>query len=460
MDYVKIGNISPQKSYDSFKARQFKESVSSDFHTSTDQFKKASDLSDVKSNGVLRSSLRDPAKAVTFINDFNSQLNLKPEDLSEKTKLMKEDAFAFYRAMPALFFHDLHGFYKSESMLLSSPAPSILICADSHPQNFGTLRSPAGNTVWGLNDYDQSGKGSPEWDLIRLAAGISLVSRKNGLDLNQEKQLLKKAADTYFHTIHEVYEKRINPPAWIEKNQTKNPVTEAVEKAEKQTQKEFLEKYTTKDKGIYKFKSSKRIVPLLPKEAEALSQGLQGYEKSIKEPSAISLPLRILDMAERTGSGGSSYGLKRYWVLAGASKPWREPVLLEIKELLPSPIDNQDADLQRADAAEIVRNQVLMGGLANPLTGSAVINGRSFMVREREPEKGAVSIEGLGFSEIMTLSEQTAKVLAFSHASGNNAEKLNRWIGKDALEAGQNLVKIAVSYANQVEADFETFKNS
>ncbi|HIB69108.1 MAG TPA: DUF2252 domain-containing protein, partial [Phycisphaerales bacterium] len=57
---------------------------------------------------------------------------------------MAESSHAFYRATPALFFHDLHTTYKDESQLLAEPAPTVAVLGDAHAFNAGTFRGPDG----------------------------------------------------------------------------------------------------------------------------------------------------------------------------------------------------------------------------------------------------------------------------------------------------------------------------
>ena len=61
------------------------------------------------------------------MSDLNARLGLSKEMTAEKNLLMAESSHAFYRATPALFFHDLHTTYKDESQLLAEPAPTVAV---------------------------------------------------------------------------------------------------------------------------------------------------------------------------------------------------------------------------------------------------------------------------------------------------------------------------------------------
>ena len=54
------------------------------------------------------------------------------------------------------------------------------ICGDAHLGNFGFYRSPEGEQVIDLNDFDEAHPGAWEWDLRRLAAAVWVAGRENG----------------------------------------------------------------------------------------------------------------------------------------------------------------------------------------------------------------------------------------------------------------------------------------
>src|SRR2546430_1187024 len=73
-----------------------------------------------------------------------------------------------------------------------------------HHANFGTFRAPDGHAVWGLSDYDQTGAGSPEADLERLAASAVLAARQAKFPPKVQEQLARNIADAYFSSMHDL----------------------------------------------------------------------------------------------------------------------------------------------------------------------------------------------------------------------------------------------------------------
>jgi hypothetical protein len=108
-----------------------------------------------------------------------------------------------------------------------------------------------------------------------------------------------------------------------------------------------------------------------------------------------------------------------------------------------------------------VEHQRALGAAANPLTGSTVFGGSSYLVRELEPEKGKVAPEKLSGNELRQLTEQAAEVLARSHAQGSGqAKAIQAWVRNDADKATANLWRFARAYADQTTADWAELKSS
>lgn len=153
---------------------------------------------------------------------------------------------------------------------------------------------------------------------------------------------------------------------------------------------------------------------------------------------------------EKLGSGGSSYGLPRYYALVANDDPTKAPIILEIKALLPSPIKTPDSTTS-ANGKEIVENQDILSGYKNPLVGSLTMDNHSFLVRELEPEKNNYTIDNVKtLSDSKELFEQAAKVLARSHSSlEGQADKILHWIGNDDKKLNKRLTDFSIKYADQ-----------
>ena len=401
---------------------------------------------------------RTPEQAVSFVNAFHSRLNLPPARLQEKEAMMREGPAAFFRMMPALFHEDLRGPYSASAKLLERPAPRIPVVGDMHIDNLGTLRGPEGKAIWGLNDFDQAGLGSPEVDLTRLATSAALTARAAGLSGKEQAELVSAFGKAYFQELERLGQGGENPGAFLKKKESEGAVMELISTARETSRKQALEKYVRLDaKGGPRFKENGSLKPVPASVRKDVSDALGTYEARLGETPSVARPLKVLDMAQRLDAGGSSYGLTRYNVLVEAANPKDPPVLLEMKELLAPAIAMPPAP---ADGAATVEAQQQLDGFTNPLTGSIRLGGRAFLVRELEPEKAKLSPDSLqGKKNLTSLFEQAATVLARAHgATPQQAAQLTRWVGGDAKEATKRLVAFAQDYADQTHADWKAFK--
>ncbi|MCA9796108.1 MAG: DUF2252 family protein, partial [Candidatus Eremiobacteraeota bacterium] len=396
--------------------------------------------------------LREARVAVDFIGGFHQQLGLDSNRLAERVALMCQSPFLFFRANPALFHADLHGAYQQAARLFDQAAPTIAINGDSHMGNYGTFKGPGGEAVWGLNDFDQAGLGSPEADLERLAVSLMLLAAEEGLGRKYAEKMVARLADDYFEAVAELAEgRRELGPAYLTQPDSRAPVSDLIKAAESRGQDDLLDRFV--ESGRFR-SDDPELVPLEPQTQAGLRRALEDFDRQLGPAPRVARPLEPLDLVAKTHSGGSSRGLERYYVLVKGANP-DEPVILEFKQLLPSPVECQDGDLSRADAAAAVAFQKQMGGLTNPLTGSVDLNGSSFLVRERETEKGSFKGRDLdtrkSFQEAV---EQAALVLARSHCpTREQALRLADWSGKGKKQAGERLVEFARRYTSQTVAD-------
>ncbi len=397
--------------------------------------------------------LADPKDSVAFIKSFNRKLGLSPEDTAKKNELMKDSVLAFYRATPPLFYNDIFGVYSEKSSLLPHP-PEVTVNGDIHIGNFGIVKSSSGESVWGMNDFDQCAKGSPELDLERFASSLVLKARDLQLDGSQQKKLVDIFSKVYCDTVFSAASGEKTPQPYLTHSSSTGAVKKLIEKSSQKDHKEFLKKYTSAVDGKLAFAYDDELCPVAPETRKKA----EGALKSCVTGSAEKLSFNIFDVCEKKDSGGSSFGLKRYWVLASYDKN-PLPVIVEVKQLMPSAVIDRSGDLSKADGKSIFDGQKTLGGLQNDLSGYTNIDGFSYLVRERESVKATVKLSKVDdFEKLSELASQSAKVIAGSHCcKKGNAKLITDWIGGKSSVLSERLADFAVLYAGQAEADFKEF---
>lgn len=395
----------------------------------------------------------DPQKSVEFINYFNKKLGLSSEDIAGKDALMRESALSFYRASPPLFYNDIFDAYSEKASLLPNP-PDITINGDIHIGNFGIVKSASGENVWGMNDFDQSAKGSPEWDLERFTASLVIKAREISLDDSEQKKLVESFVNTYCNTVDSIAAGKEVPKPYLTESSSDGAVKKLIKKSSEKDPKEFLKKYTSVEQGKLVFKYNDELLPVSTSVREKVESALN----KIKTNSPQEHPFNIFDICEKKGSGGSSFGLDRYWVLASdGDNPL--PIIMELKQLMPSAVIDRSGDLSKADGKSIIEGQKSLGGIQNSLSAYTNIDGFSYLVKEREYVRDTVNLSKINnYEELSKLTVQSAKVIAGSHCAETGNEKLiSDWIGGKNSLMSSKLIDFALLYATQTNANFKEF---
>ena len=386
--------------------------------------------------------LSHPYKANEFIYKFNKKLNLSQENLSNKNKNAKKSALDFYIIYSHLFYDDIFTSYKNLSELLPN-SPSVPIAGDVHIGNFGTLKSRNEQVVWGINDFDLAFKGNPEWDLERYAVSLVLKAREMNLSEEDQKKLVTEFATIYCNTIILASKRDVNPYPYLNEKNSSGDVKALIIKSQTKRQLDLLEKYT---------------------EAKYLDYSLKGKglkELSFESKDIISALLRlhfkyidiIHDVCEKTESGGSTYGLKRYWACVSL-KTSKLPVIFEFKQILPNPSLDLTGDLLEADAKIMVDMLRGLGGNQSLLFSHCIIDGYSYIIREKETCADDISLETIkDIEQLSSLNRQCAVVLASAHGYyRQNSKKIVSWMPegqRDKLIS--RLCNFSITYSNQVE---------
>ncbi len=100
---------------------------------------------------------------------LRGQCAVVEEDLDEKHRKMRKNAFTFLRATYFRWARQIEALCPNLAQ-----APAVLAVGDAHLENFGTWRDGEGRLVWGVNDFDEATSMSYAFDLLRLATSARL----------------------------------------------------------------------------------------------------------------------------------------------------------------------------------------------------------------------------------------------------------------------------------------------
>jgi hypothetical protein len=412
---------------------------------------------------------------------FVSTLHLPADVVAARFSVNTKDAHTYFRATPGAFQADVDGRFKEQAKLLPN-APKISIVGDSHLFNFGTFRhtdekNPADNkAAFGPNDFDQAKKGSPETDLERLATSTVITARQLGLPKDQQDALVETLADAWRKEVKHAAKDGVSDGGFITKKEASDAVADEISDADGHVDGKKEMKKFVGDDGKLIVNDKTRLTPMKDAaEYKAVETALAQYGAKLPDDSHAKKPLEVIDIKRRNDSGGSSFGLDRYYALVKNADKNGNPIMLEIKKC-PS-VDG----VKPVDGKGIVAAAKALGGDENPLMGSSKLGGEDVLIREVEPEKGGPSLTDLvvwkdggdhddetpkpgqidqkkTMDRLTGLVTDAATSLARAHThDGDNAKKLNDWASQDWDTATKRLTDFAGAYADQNQKDFDDY---
>lgn len=366
----------------------------------------------------------------TVIEDHVVRMHLVPAAVESKFADLARDPFSFFRGTALLYYRDIAG---TDAFL-----PFVPTVGDIHPENFGVLPGADGRPLFAVNDMDEAWIAPFTWDLERGAVGFALAAIAQGLSENKALKVAEKFVDSYFRGIRACIE---DPGEKLRRISGHGPgVIEPYMKKAHRTRASFLRKRI--DAETLTFLETERV-HRVPRMAALVEEPLREYASRVANPAIGGLPenfFDILDVAIRTGSGTASRGLTRFWVLvAGWGDGPEEKVIIELKlsrhsvldGLAPAREDDPGREAGRKkdgyagekaeatdqlDPAERVSrafHAFIIDG--DPFYGHTSIEGMSFLVRERSPQKVNVDVEDFDYSGLKKYAKLCGRVLARQH---------------------------------------------
>ena len=409
----------------------------------------------LKAAGLMRLEvLRDSQPAVDFVHRFHSELQLDPETLKKREQMTVSSPAKFFRVNPALFYEDVLGVYYNMSNLIPErKAPEIIVAGDCHLGNFGTLRARDGSTFWGINDFDMAGKGTPEDDLERMATSLLLMSP---LDDEQCAPLVERMALGYLAELSRLEDSKAPVHNGIFRHEARGAVAALIDKKSGNTQAKLLQEFCHQGH----LKRNHELKDISRREEQLIRDFLPHWESQVAETPELVRPLEVLDIARKTESGGSTFGLNRYFILVAGSDGQER--ILELKQELPTAPEQNTGNTEEANADYIFTCMKALGGNFEPTMAAGTIDKDAYYVRERQREKGSLPIDKFTTAEQwQELVDHAAIALARAHAfQPGAAAKILQWVGNDQELLVERLQSYAETYARQTELDCAAYQAS
>lgn len=439
--------------------------------------------------GLVISALSPTLAAADRTDWVTGQLTTANAALSattreEKYSLMEDSPFAFYRGTNHLFWSD-HGLSADLAIYGNRSASRTWLQGDLHADNFGAFDNDQGTVVYDLNDFDEGVVADYQLDLWRMAVSIVLVARQNGFSNAQAGVFVDSFIEHYLDSIETYVGSSAETTRIFTASNTYGQLDDLlVEAASSNSRTKMLDKWAPKVGGKRAFNTASNpdLAAVTTITANAIKAGLTSSTYGATLSGGISWSssyFTVKSVAQRLHAGVGSLGNTRYYVLIeGKTTGQDDDRILDVKlQKAPSAFGRMAAAAQTATSTASGSNHArravtaykALGCKVDDHLGWTAIAGQAYSVRERSPFKETLDVAVLDSSDRMTkLAEQWGDILAAGHC---RADKDTSGSGittafEDAVkplidgkhDAFRSLVRSkALAYADQVEADWESF---
>lgn len=385
-----------------------------------------------------------------------------------------------------------YGFLRGSAIVMASdvanlPATGIrpVISGDSHLGNFGFYRSPEGELIIDLNDFDEAHPGAWEWDLRRLTASVWVAGRENGNSEESCADAVRACVMAYRDEVAHLASQPLLARAYnrldvyrmhetATEKSLRSEIRRAAVSARRRTSDRALPKFTAEnghdngDGPTRQFVEEPPLITRLPDaEYEAVAASSDGYLQTLQHNwRRVVAGYTIVDIAHKV-VGVGSVGLRAYVVLLQGSSP-DDVLFLQLKQARRSVLARHvhgDKPLHDHQGQRVVEYQQDLQTASDPLLGWASVdapvgNGQTermdFYVRQFRNMKGTVPLDKMGGPALADYAGIVGHLLAKGHARTSGASMIAGYLGK-AHAAAEAFATFARKYADQTEADHGEF---
>jgi uncharacterized protein (DUF2252 family) len=400
----------------------------------------------------------------------------QPDLLSLRYTRMLADPLSFYRGNALLMAEDL--------VRGSNTSLEVQICGDAHLANFNLFSSPERRLVFDVNDFDETDQGPFEWDLKRLVTSLAVASSHLGHSDAQQERIARTAAQEYRLSIRRFAgEDRL--ATWYSTLDIDAVVADlggfftenAIHRIDhvvafasgRDTRKAFAKLIVDDKDGPRIVNRPPLLVPLKDlHEGGYLTTGdlkrlIAGYARTLSHDRQVLLSQFTPVDAARKVVGVGSVGTECYVVLFLGRDEF-DPFFLQVKQAGPSVIATATSRESMMPAGErVVQGQRLMQATPDVFLGwHSVKKGastRHYYVRQLYDNKGAIAIDRLDESLLVTYGRLCAWTLARAHARGGRGGEIAGYLGKSDV-ADDAFAEFAMAYRDRTLSDFAALKSA
>lgn len=426
-----------------------------------------------------------------------------------KYEKMAKTAHAFFRGTNHLYWAD---FARDERLDdFGGEKTRIWLQGDLHAYNFGSFHNDQGTIVYDLNDYDEAVVADYKLDLWRLATSLALVIAENNataeaaeaagesdagevIDASGREAVIDALCESYLDTLDEYRGNDEEETRIFSQSETSGMLADFLAKvAAKKTRAKMLSKWTKVVDGKRTLLSADdyaadgkdaKLESVDAALEQTIQDGMKDYLASLSKKNIWAADhFAVKSIRRRLGAGTGSFGTPRYYLLiVGETASVDDDRILDVKlQGAPSAYSYLKSKLRGITdkaatvdgevnhAVRTIRGTKALGVYVDDHLGWITLPEGLFSVRERSPAKDDVDTADLNTLALLeAFAAHWGAILATAHARADkdyNDKVIGVSFEKQVGEATDGKHKdfrkqvrqIAVSYANQVAADYSAF---
>jgi uncharacterized protein (DUF2252 family) len=416
-----------------------------------------------RSSHAVWNAPHDRPEPVQLIEQANA--GRMPELIPLRHGRMLPSAFTFYRGTALNMAVDLAG----------TPTTGFRVqaCGDAHLGNFRCFATPERRVIFDIHDLDETLPAPWEWDVKRLAASFVTACRHNGFSDDLARDAVRTCVRSYRQTMAR-FSKMRALDVWYARFEAETLIDEIDDEAIRSLTRKSLDKAknTCIVEDIFpKLADSSGDTPTIKDNPPYLYHHLERgedefyarieevfshYRESLPDDRRVLLDrYAVKDKAIKVVGVGSVGTVCSVALLMAGEK---DPLFLQVKEARQSVLESYAGpSVYPNHGQRVVKGHRLMQSASDIFLGwTQDDSGRHFYVRQLRDMKLKFRIEVFKAAKMIIFGEWCGGTLARAHARSGEPALISGYLGK-ADTFDRAIADFAVSYADQVERDFESF---
>jgi len=357
-----------------------------------------------------------------------------PATLPQKLARMTASPLGYLRGAAPLFYELL----LEHPELAAGPDGEGWLIGDAHLENFGAFRSAEGDgggvdaVVFDVNDFDEAVIGPFRWDVIRLLTSVILGGRELGSNGKQSVGLCAAILEGYVPALSEGRSQKEPPP----------PVRRLLEKVERRTHKDLLDRRTERVGSTRRFVRGERYQDLPPELIRPAGAAFERYLERLDPNRQLAREHFLIEDVAFRVAGTGSLGVLRVAVLTQGKGDPDNCWIFDMKAEGTPAAQVLVSATEEPPAERVLR--ATRACLSHPprMAGTSELDGQSMFVRRLLPQEDKLDLTRLVAEELPELARFLGSLVGLVHRRGATRTPA-RWSESELARLTEQAIAIA-----------------